>query len=202
MPCRDYACRDPLSCLLALIPPNKRSLLPGGQEIPTVQALSSACSLFPMPLRSLEGSNSYPVSSARVGSQQRGTVAPSPARTGTLTHATQQPETGLELEAGARLPCLFPGWIPRFQLCRRMLHAGCWGRSGGAGLGLQGHLGHGETHHFCKPLGTGDSRNPTLCNRWVTVEFLRGCLGWYARSELTGEHSTGDGRSTAAWTMQ
>ena len=117
-------------------------------------------------------------------------MLPAPAtKTSTLTHPTQQAET--------RLPCLSPGWIPWSQLCRRMLCAGCWGCSGGAASGLQGRLGHRETHHFCRPLSTGDPKNLTLCNGWVTVELLRGRMGWYARSELIGEYSTGDVRSTA-----
>ena len=40
---------------------------------------------------------------------------------------TPQPETGLAPGAGAGLLCLSLGWVPRSQLCRTMLRAGCWG---------------------------------------------------------------------------
>lgn len=169
--------QNPLSSPLALIPPNKRSLLPEGQESPTGQALSSACSIFPAPLGSFKGSDSHPPSSDPGGSQQTVRVAlspppcclpqllgPAPRSTPPSTH---RPGWCLELGLGC---CACPqGWIPRSQLCRRMLRAGCWGCSGGAVSNLQGPLGHGESHHFCKPLSTGDLRNQTLCNGWVTV---------------------------------
>lgn len=70
--------QDPLSSPLALIPPNKRSLLPEGQESPTGQALSSACSIFPAPLGSFNGSDSHLPSSDPGGSQQTVVVAVSP----------------------------------------------------------------------------------------------------------------------------
>lgn len=70
--------QNPLSSPLALIPPNKRSLLPEGQESPTGQALSSACSIFPAPLGSFKGSDSHPPSSDPGGSQQTVRVALSP----------------------------------------------------------------------------------------------------------------------------
>lgn len=140
--------QDPLSSPLALIPPNKRSLLPKGQESPTGQALSSACSIFPVPLGSFNGSDSHPPSSDPGGSQQTVVVALSPpmlpppaAGTGTPIHPTQHPQTGLVAGAGAGLLCLSPGLDPSVPALQKDAACRVLGVQWWSGLKLAGPSG-------------------------------------------------------------